>query len=156
MSIFDSNYRSSRRDRDRERDRGEKEDRSASKKQSYFEKPADEEDREVVLDSSGVFATATGKNKRDKLSFGEDDKIPEQTFGSILKKDDKSLSRAQKLLSKMNAQPEGYAECYPGFDEMHDAIEDSDEETDFSKMDPGKKKGSVGRWYVACACGIYT
>ena len=31
--------------------------------------------------------------------------------------------------------PEGYAECYPGLEEMNDAIEDSDEEVDYTKMD---------------------
>ena len=29
---------------------------------------------------------------------------------------------------------------------MKDAIDDSDEEADFSKMDMGNKKGPVGRW----------
>lgn len=75
--------------------------------------------------------------KRDREAWSEEAHGGDQTFGSILKKgDDKPLSRTQKLLSKINEQPEGYAECYPGFDEMHDAIDDSDEETDYSKMDP--------------------
>ena len=39
-----------------------------------------------------------------------------------------------------------YAECYPGLAEMDDAIGDSDDEADFSKMDLGNKKGPVGRW----------
>ena len=30
---------------------------------------------------------------------------------------------------------------------MEDGIVDSDEETDFSKMDMGNKKGPVGRYY---------
>ena len=38
-----------------------------------------------------------------------------------------------------------YAECYPGLAEMDDAIGDSDDEADFSKMDLGNKKGPVGR-----------
>ena len=38
-------------------------------------------------------------------------------------------------MSKLSAQPEGYAECYPGFEEMNDALEDSDDEADYSKMD---------------------
>lgn len=40
----------------------------------------------------------------------------------------------------------GYDECYPGFAESYDAMGDSDEETDFSKMDMGNKKGPMGRW----------
>ena len=39
-----------------------------------------------------------------------------------------------------------YAECYPGLAEMDDAVIDSDDEADFSKMDMGNKKGPVGRW----------
>ena len=31
--------------------------------------------------------------------------------------------------------PDGYAECYPGLMEMNDAIDDSDDEADYSKMD---------------------
>ncbi|KAK4472066.1 hypothetical protein MN116_005439 [Schistosoma mekongi] len=39
-----------------------------------------------------------------------------------------------------------YDECYPGFAESYDAMGDSDDEADFSKMDLGNKKGPVGRW----------
>ena len=42
-----------------------------------------------------------------------------------------------------------YAECYPGLAEMDDAVIDSDDEADFSKMDMGNKKGPVGRWVAA-------
>ena len=120
---------------------------SSSKKTPYFEKPAEEEDREVVLQLPKISREETRKRDREAWLDDEPKKQGDQTFGSILKKEEKPhQTRAQKLMSKMNEQPEGYAECYPGFDEMHDAIEDSDDETDFSKMDPGKKKGSVGRW----------
>lgn len=50
------------------------------------------------------------------------------------------------LLNKLAAEPEGYAECYPGLDEMQDAIDDSDDEVDYTKMDLGNKKGPIGRW----------
>lgn len=46
----------------------------------------------------------------------------------------------------MTAEPEGYAECYPGLEEMNDAIDDSDDEVDYTKMDLGNKKGPIGRW----------
>lgn len=55
-------------------------------------------------------------------------------------------SRSAKLLSRLAQEPEGYAECYPGLDEMQDAIDDSDDEVDYTKMDLGNKKGPVGRW----------
>lgn len=55
-------------------------------------------------------------------------------------------SRSQKLLSRLAQEPEGYAECYPGLDEMQDAIDDSDDEVDYTKMDLGNKKGPVGKF----------
>ncbi|XP_046979254.1 protein Red [Schistocerca americana] len=55
-------------------------------------------------------------------------------------------SRAQQLLTRLAAEPEGYAECYPGLEEMQDAIDDSDDEVDYTKMDLGNKKGPIGRW----------
>jgi hypothetical protein len=116
--------------------RREEKDRKKSQQQ-YFEKPADEEDQEVVLEQADKMMDGSLK-KRDREAWNDEDgpQGGEQTFGSILKKDEKTMSRTQKLLSKINSQPEGYAECYPGFDEMHDAMDDSDEETDYSKMDP--------------------
>lgn len=55
-------------------------------------------------------------------------------------------STKHDLFSRLTAAPTGYAECYPGQDEMNDAIEDSDDEIDYTKMDLGCQKGSVGRW----------
>uniref|UniRef100_A0A8D8V705 Protein Red n=1 Tax=Cacopsylla melanoneura TaxID=428564 RepID=A0A8D8V705_9HEMI len=55
-------------------------------------------------------------------------------------------SRAANLLSRLAVEPTGYAECYPGLDEMQDAIDDSDDEVDYTKMDLGNKKGPIGRW----------
>lgn len=52
-----------------------------------------------------------------------------------------------QFLSKLNApEIDGYAECYPGLEEMDDAVIDSDDEVDFTKMDKGNKKGPIGRW----------
>ncbi|VDD74142.1 unnamed protein product [Mesocestoides corti] len=50
----------------------------------------------------------------------------------------------ERLLKKTEIS--GYDECYPGFAESYDAMGDSDDETDFSKMDMGNKKGPIGRW----------
>lgn len=41
---------------------------------------------------------------------------------------------------------DSYAECYPGMMESMDALADSDEEADLSKMDMGTKKGPLNRW----------
>lgn len=52
-----------------------------------------------------------------------------------------------QLITKLHAnEPDSYAECYPGLQEMDDAIIDSDDEVDYSKMDKGNKKGPIGRW----------
>jgi IK cytokine len=52
-----------------------------------------------------------------------------------------------QLLTKLHTnEPDSYAECYPGLQEMDDAIIDSDDEADYSKMDKGNKKGPIGRW----------
>lgn len=71
-------------------------------------------------------------------------------------RDDKNLLKQQSnlsqesktagLLSRLAAEPTGYAECYPGLEEMQDAIDDSDDEVDYTKMDLGNKKGPIGRW----------
>ncbi|XP_011197030.1 protein Red [Zeugodacus cucurbitae] len=50
------------------------------------------------------------------------------------------------IASRFANEPEGYAECYPGLEEMNDAIDDSDDEVDYTKMDLGNKKGPIGRW----------
>lgn len=55
------------------------------------------------------------------------------------------ISKASAV-ARFTNEPEGYAECYPGLDEMNDAIEDSDDEVDYTKMDLGNKKGPIGRW----------
>jgi len=138
-------YRDLRRDRDddrrrdRERDRREndrrvrdKRDKSDSgwseKRQtgSYFDKPLDED-----------------KDKEHKSAFSNEDK---QMIKAMMKKEEeKSKQSDEKKLSLMS-QNVGYAECYPGLEEMVDAIDDSDEEADYNKMDMGNKKGPVGRW----------
>lgn len=55
-------------------------------------------------------------------------------------------NKSAQILNKLTQEPEGYAECYPGLEEMNDAIDDSDDEVDYSKMDLGNKKGPIGRW----------
>ncbi|CAH1975291.1 unnamed protein product [Acanthoscelides obtectus] len=56
------------------------------------------------------------------------------------------VNKSAEILNKLQQEPEGYAECYPGLEEMNDAIDDSDDEVDYSKMDLGNKKGPIGRW----------
>ncbi|XP_049879115.1 protein Red [Pectinophora gossypiella] len=69
--------------------------------------------------------------------------LPRRQASSTTEDRDK---RSAALLSRLAAEPEGYAECYPGLREMDDAIDDSDDEVDYTKMDAGNKKGPIGRW----------
>jgi len=120
------------RDRDRGRwDRGEdrykKDQDGGSKKPSYFDKP--EEPRE-----------------KEHRGFTAEDK--EMIKALMKKEEEKEKQKDDKKLAGMmqSSSHDGYAECYPGLAEMDDAIGDSDDEADFSKMDMGNKKGPVGRW----------
>ncbi|GLH10552.1 Protein Red [Gryllus bimaculatus] len=103
-------------------------DKSKDKRHgSYFEKPSDD--------------TWSNKQAKPEMRKGDSDKV-------TLKRDvaASNQSRAQQLLTRLAAEPEGYAECYPGLEEMQDAIDDSDDEVDYTKMDLGNKKGPIGRW----------
>ena len=55
----------------------------------------------------------------------------------MIKREEEKSKRAETKMGQMLSakEPEGYAECYPGMSEMNDAIDDSDDEADYSKMD---------------------
>ena len=55
----------------------------------------------------------------------------------MIKRQEEKSKRAETKTGQMMStkEPEGYAECYPGMTEMADAIDDSDDEADFTKMD---------------------
>lgn len=71
--------------------------------------------------------------------------LPRRTAAPSAEERDK---RSAALLSRLAAEPEGYAECYPGLREMDDAIDDSDDEVDYTKMDAGNKKGPIGKLFL--------
>ena len=73
-------------------------------------------------------------------------KAENKVQGNIDRIHTKDKANACGLLPYMAQIPTGYAECYPGQHEMHDAIEDSDDEVDYTKMDLGYLKGTVSRW----------
>merc|ERR1712113_595653 len=110
------------RERDRDRD-----DRRPDKKQSYFDKPSEQEEKQ-------------------QRGFTNEDK--EMIKNLMKREDEKEKQKAEKKLAGMMeaSNNDGYAECYPGLAEMDDAVIDSDDEADYSKMDMGNKKGPVGRW----------
>merc|ERR1719232_810546 len=116
----------SRRRYNRERDR-DRDDRRPDKKQSYFDKPSEQEEKQ-------------------QRGFTNEDK--EMIKNLMKREDEKEKQKAEKKLAGMMeaSNNDGYAECYPGLAEMDDAVIDSDDEADYSKMDMGNKKGPVGRW----------
>ncbi|XP_074649782.1 protein Red-like [Tubulanus polymorphus] len=136
------------RDRDRDdnrdrRDRGRDYD-NREKKRSYFEKPVEDEDH-----SHGPTSSAKDLVKSINEKYGSKGQnwgsssmpIPDKPKGMPKMKEDERL---KKLKRKMAIS--SYAECYPGMAESADAIDDSDDEVDYTKMDMGNKKGPVGRW----------
>ncbi|XP_064636750.1 protein Red-like [Lineus longissimus] len=128
-----------RRDRDRERDMDRRE------RKNYFEKPIDEDD---VRDKGAQSAKDLVKSINEKFSKGwaPADMEREAQFKEedAEKKPKPEKERLKKLQKKMVI--DSYAECYPGMMESADAIGDSDDEVDYTKMDMGNKKGPVGRW----------
>lgn len=83
-----------------------------------------------------------GEETHAEPGIAEQDLIKTQLIQSA----DEKQKMKVKLASRMESEYEGYAECYPGAIENEDAVMDSDEETDFSKMDAGSRRGAVGRW----------
>ncbi|XP_067014971.1 protein Red [Anabrus simplex] len=110
--------------------RQEVRDKDREKRRPYFEKPEEE-----------TTWTEPSNKPKPEMQKPEPEKQP-----SKREIPNPSQSRAQQLLTRLAAEPEGYAECYPGLEEMQDAIDDSDDEVDYTKMDLGNKKGPIGRW----------
>uniref|UniRef100_A0A0A9Z548 Protein Red n=1 Tax=Lygus hesperus TaxID=30085 RepID=A0A0A9Z548_LYGHE len=120
------------------------------KKSKKREKIADEGIFPDVGDYIPTTSKSSDSKKKTSNYFKDSDKVTSPSRSGENKKAvptiSKKESRAAGILSRLAAEPTGYAECYPGLDEMQDAIEDSDDEVDYTKMDQGNKKGPVGRW----------
>lgn len=134
-------------------DRDKISDKEKSNRHSYFEKPGTEDDHDQVWESSTWEKYSShpsgnwseGKSDREKEAEASA-LVHSATVGlASLPKREESKSRSSKLLKKLT-EPDSYAECYPGAPETADAIEDSDDEVDYTKMDMGNKKGPIGRW----------
>lgn len=71
-------------------------------------------------------------------------------LGSVFKRDDQRLQQLREKDSREkdpNFISESYSECYPGYQEYHREVVDSDDEDDLSKMDMGgRAKGRLHRW----------
>uniref|UniRef100_A0A646QG64 Protein Red n=1 Tax=Hemiscolopendra marginata TaxID=943146 RepID=A0A646QG64_9MYRI len=130
----------------------DKDKRDKDRKKSYFEKPSIEDERDgekddlekfkdVDLHLSGGWNSSNVKSDNQDSSLGH---INDERGLSSLKREESKV-RAAKILRRLN-EPDSYAECYPGAPETADAIDDSDDEVDYTKMDMGNKKGPIGRW----------
>ncbi|KAK0064771.1 protein Red-like isoform X1 [Biomphalaria pfeifferi] len=134
-----------RRDREKEREMEREKERSdhyretekeRAPKRSYFEKPVEEDE---VKEKTKQTASELVKSINDRFKgYAELEEEKEKL------KVEAEKNRLMKLKAKTDI--DSYAECYPGMMESADAIDDSDEEVDFTKMDQGNKKGPVGRW----------
>lgn len=137
-SIYDDigEYKPERSDKDR--DKKDRKDKSGNKDRRYNDRGRERSDRD---------RRDRNRDKRDKSEEKEEAK-PRNYFGSSKDEDDEyTVATAppppkisSTLLTKFANEPEGYAECYPGLEEMNDAIDDSDDEADYTKMDSGNKK----------------
>lgn len=125
----------------RERDRR---DRRSDRDRDRDRRRHDDDDEERYGHSSSK-SSSSKSSKRGSYFDKRDDDHEEVEPTTINIPAPPKLS--SQLLSKLNDnEPDSYAECYPGLQEMDDAIIDSDDEADYTKMDKGNKKGPIGRW----------
>ncbi|CAB4067104.1 IK [Lepeophtheirus salmonis] len=128
-----------RRDHYREKVKDRKEDRKSNRYKDDKRHSSRWDDRERK--PRNYFDKTEKEEKEPEEGFSKNDK--EFISNLIKKENDKAAREATKNLDLMSKkEPEGYAECYPGLMEMNDAIDDSDDEVDYSKMDLGNKKRS--------------
>ena len=118
--------------RDRERDKDRRDHKGSSR---YFDKQDEVEDYEKGFSNQDK-EMIKGLLKREEEKSKKENQSKDQAG-------EESGKVSGTYLSANN--PEGYSECYPGIDTSY-AMDDSDEEVDYTKMDLGNKKGPVGRW----------
>ncbi|RDD36475.1 Protein Red [Trichoplax sp. H2] len=104
---------------------------------TYFKKPVDDNN-----DKDDEFMTISSKDYVKKITekFSKKENRQQQNIKA------KAKTVPAKKNQGVGSSLDYYAECYPGAMEVDDAMADSDEEADYSKMDMGNKKGPVGRW----------
>ncbi|GAA56182.1 Protein Red [Clonorchis sinensis] len=124
---------------------GTQSDHMAREKQSTGEEAGTRRPRpsyfEVPDDADAAAATDAGNSVNATKEFMQE---LNQRFNP--KDDEKVQEKASLERFFEKTKVTCYDECYPGFAESYDAMGDSDDEADFSKMDLGNKKGPVGRW----------
>lgn len=115
-----------------------KKNKRRDKDKPLFKMPGDKNTEESIYGNIGDYkASRSHAGDSDRHSSRADKDKPRNYFGSY--RDDEGEEKekdepmkappppklASSILSKLAAEPEGYAECYPGLQEMNDAIDDS-------------------------------
>jgi len=150
-----------RRDRDRDRDRGERDrrhdrdhDRDRRDHRDHRrdrDRDRDRRDRDHDHDrdhrsSKGSSSRYFERDEKQDLHSGYNAEDKDLLKKLMKREEEKAKKEEADKVGQVLREPDHYAECYPGMTEMNDAIDDSDEEADYSKMDLGNKKGPIGRW----------
>lgn len=136
-----------------------KKNKKRDKDKPLFKMPLDKHnDDESIYGDIGDYKSSRNQSGSSRHHSSRPDKDkPRSYFGSYRDEEREKEKEeiiappppkfaASSILNKLAAEHEGYAECYPGLQEMNDAIDDSDDEVDYTKMDIGNKKGPIGRW----------
>merc|ERR1719361_2030743 len=145
-----------RRDRDRDRDRGDRDRRHDRDRRDHRDhrrdrdRDRDRRDRDHDHDhhrsSKGSSSRYFERDEKEDLHSGYNAEDKDLLKKLMKREEEKAKKEEAAKVGQILREPDHYAECYPGMTEMNDAIDDSDEEADYSKMDLGNKKGPIGRW----------
>ncbi|XP_037815035.1 protein Red [Lucilia sericata] len=108
--------------------------------------PPSKNDSKSKSDKYGHSSSSTSSSAKPSSSYFGDTNKQSEEAEPIITNIPPPPKINKSIVSRFANEPEGYAECYPGLEEMNDAIDDSDDEVDYTKMDLGNKKGPIGRW----------
>lgn len=134
------NHDRNREHRNRNRDRG----KDHGEKKSYFEKPVEEDDIKREAPHQTASEMVRTINDRFGKTWDSLETADSKRNTTQMSSSNKEKEQMKKIKTKICIN--SYAECYPGMMESADAIDDSDDEVDYTKMDKGNKKGPIGRW----------
>lgn len=136
-----------------------KKNKKRDKDKPLFKMPLDKHnDDESIYGDIGDYKASRSQSSSSRHHSSRSDKDKPRSYFGSYRDDEREKEKEEitappppkfatsSILTKLAAEPEGYAECYPGLQEMNDAIDDSDDEVDYTKMDIGNKKGPIGRW----------
>lgn len=144
-SIYDDigEYKPERNDKGKERDKKDRKEKPGGRRN---EPGRSDRDRDRGNKEPDRRDRDRNRDRRERSEEKEEAPKPRNYFGTAKDEDDFHVAAppppkiSSNLLTKFANEPEGYAECYPGLQEMNDAIDDSDDEADYTKMDTGNKK----------------